>query len=48
MSAEAALFTTKATHGKNTLPPYSREGLIELARYYREEARNIRLQVESD
>ena len=35
MSAEAALFTTKATHGKNTFPPYSHEGLIELAKYYR-------------
>jgi len=30
----------------NTLRKYTREGLIEIARYYREKARNIRWQVE--
>jgi len=31
----------------HTLRKYTREGLIEIARYYREKARSIRLQVES-
>jgi len=30
----------------NTLRKYTREGLIEIARYYREKARSIRLQVD--
>jgi 5-methylcytosine-specific restriction endonuclease McrA len=41
MSHEAALMTEKSTHGKGQKPPYTREGLEEIARHYREEARKM-------
>jgi len=42
MSPEQALTSPKVTHGKGMPPPYTREGLIELARHYREETRKLK------
>lgn len=42
MSHEQSLTAPKETHGRGSKPPYTRETLIEIARYYREQTRKLK------